>query len=120
MECSDICVLADTQSDGAPLAIATKPNRRAKPSLIEQWRKKVPSAAAPDAATAFWEGGQSAKQFAARHHRMENRPRPGGFLPVRRLQFFGGRQYDRDARRRRSAIRLRKMVTELSGAGRTV
>jgi thiol:disulfide interchange protein DsbD len=56
MECSDICVPADADVSAA-LAIA----REAKPSpaapLLEQWRKKVPPAAAPETASASWESG---------------------------------------------------------------
>jgi thiol:disulfide interchange protein DsbD len=56
MECSDVCVMADANLN-ATLAVASETKPSPSAPLLEQWRRKVPPAAAPDAAGASWEGG---------------------------------------------------------------
>ncbi|HEY3863485.1 MAG TPA: protein-disulfide reductase DsbD domain-containing protein [Verrucomicrobiae bacterium] len=54
MECSEECVMAKGDAQ-ATLEIGAETKPSASAALIEQWRKKVPQAAAPGAATAHWQ-----------------------------------------------------------------
>ncbi len=57
LECSKQCVMANSDVD-ATLAVGAEDKPSPAAAVIEQWRKKIPSAAPADIVTVYWQGTQ--------------------------------------------------------------
>jgi len=113
-ECSDLCVFADADVE-APLAVADETKPSANAALIEQWRKKVPPPAAPDAATAYWEGGQVQSNSRPVIIEWKTGAAPADFYPYASTNF----SVDGTTETLKSdggGVRLRKVITTPNAA----
>jgi len=110
MECSEECVMADAEVQAA-LGVAEETKPSADAALIEQWRKKVPPPAAPDAATAFWESSRFQSNSRPLVIEWKSGVTPADFYPYADTNFSVDGMTE-TLKSDGGGVRLRKIITK--------